>query len=425
MMRNFFIILLLWLPFVCLGAEEKISPREYEVLKKAYERLQNEQYEDCLGTLSSLLDANAPPSYCFSYAAQASCGLKRFDQAITLLKQGTTLYPEKINLWHNLGNYQMQADDFSGAIQTYNKLIAMDKKMDKKNPDPFYYYHLSFAWYLLENYEKALEAITKITKGQRIKKHYLLLQVHCQIALKKWQACETTTRRLISLDPTGSQNWDLLGRIAVNRMKYDRAAAALEIRDVLQEKQNPGKKPDKMLERLYRVLSAWNEVARLQEGDNAYHCAKNLFLAGQYQKGLEVLTSEHARNMEKSYLHGRLLFALGRNKEAVNALLNAQNEAHLFLEIHDPKKMSLQEKRQEKDALRSRVLLLAGQILWLDNNWVAARDLFKKLAILPGQEQLGNSLAHCLQFYLNEIRADQALPGLYDPPLVMVQPDDL
>ena len=216
---RYFIIILLWLPVACLGAEEKISPGEYEILKKAYERLQNEQYEDCLGTLSYLLATNSPPSYCFSYAAQASSGLNRFDQAITFLKQGTILYPEKRNLWHNLGNYQMQADDLPGAIQTYHKLIAMDED----NPRPFYLYHLAFAWYRLENYENALEAIAKIThvkRGQRVKKHHLLLQFHCQIALEKWQACEATTRRLIRLDPEGGKNWDLLGRVAVNRMAY-------------------------------------------------------------------------------------------------------------------------------------------------------------------------------------------------------------
>ncbi len=290
--------------------------------------------------------------------------------------------------------------------------------MDKENPEPIYQYHLSFAWYRLENYEKALETITKITKGKKGKKHYLLLQLHCQIALEKWPACEATTRRLIRLNPTGAENWNLFGRIAINRMDYDRAAAALEIRDLLQKKQ----KADKMLEHLYRVLSAWNEVARLQGGDN-YHCAKNLFLAGQYRQAAEVLVLEHG-NMEKSYLHGRILFALGRNKEAVNSLLKVQNEEHLFLET-DHKTMSLQEKRHKKDALRGRALLLAGQINWLDKNWVAARDLFKKLAILPGKEQLGNSLADCLQFYLSETRADQALPGLYDPPLVIVQPDNI
>lgn len=416
---RFIIIILLFLPVASFANGETIGAREYKVLKKAYERLENEQYKDCLSTLSSLLDTPRPSSYVLSYAAQANGCLNRLDQAITFLKKGTQLYPEKRNLWHNLGNYQMQAEDFTGAIQTYNKLIATDTK----NQSPLYQYHLSFAWYSLENYEKALASITKITQGQRPKKHHLLLQVHCQIALEKWEACETTTRRLIRLHPAGAENWDLLGRIAINRMDYDRAAAALEIKNILQEKQEP----DRMLERLYKILSAWNEVARLQEGDN-YHCAKNLFLSGQYQQALEVLATEHSGNkhsgnMETSYLRGRLLFSLGRNKEAVDSLLKVQKEEHLFLGM-DGKKISLQEKRQKKDALRSQALLLAGQIHWLDSNWAAARDIFKKLAILPGQQQLGNSLVDCLQFYLDETNASQELPGLFDPPLVIVRTDD-
>jgi tetratricopeptide (TPR) repeat protein len=413
---RFFIIILLFLPVVSF-AGETINSREYKVLKKAYERLENEQYKNCLSTLSSLLETPRPSSYALSYAAQASSALNRFDQAITFLKKGTQLYPEKRNLWHNLGNYQMQAEDFIGAIQTYNKLIAMDREKQS----PLYQYHLAFAWYCLKNYEKALASIAKITQGQGAKKHYLLLQVHCQIALEKWEACEATVRKLIRLHPAGAGNWDLLGRIAINRMEYDRAAAALEIKNILQDKQEP----DRMLERLYRILSAWNEVARLQEGNSVYQCAKNLFLSGQYQQALDVLATEHAGNMETSYLRGRLLFSLGRNTEAVDSLLKVQKEEHFFLEMKNSKKMNLQEKRQKKDILRAQALLLAGQIYWLDSNWAAARDIFKKLAILPGQEQLGNSLVDCLQFYLDETNAGQALPGVYDPPLVIVRTNDI
>ncbi len=412
---RFFIIILLFLPVVSF-AGETINSREYKVLKKAYERLENERYQDCLSTLSSLLDTPRPSSYVLAYAAQASGGLNRFDQAITFLKKGTQLYPEKKNLWHNLGNYQMQAEDFTGAVQTYDKLIAMDRE----NQSPLYQYHLAFAWYCLENYEKALASIAKITQGQRAKKHHLLLQVHCQIALERWAACEATARKLIRLHPAGAGNWDLLGRIAINRMDYDRAAAALEIKNILQEKREPGR----MLERLYKILSAWNEVARLEEGNSVYHCAKNLFLSGQYQQALEILATKHPGNMETSYLRGRILFSLGRNREAVESLLKVQKQEHLFLEM-DGKKKSLQEKRQKKDALRSQALLLAGQIHWLDCNWAQARDIFKKLSILPGQEQLGNSLVDCLQFYLDETNVRQALPGLYDPPLVIVGANDI
>jgi Flp pilus assembly protein TadD len=414
---RFFIILLLCIPITAFAGGETIGPREYEVLKKAYERLEKDRYEDCLSTLSSLLDTPKPSSYALAYAAQASGALNRFDQAITFLNKATQLYPEKKNLWHNLGNYQLQAQDFAGAVRTYTHLITMDTQ----NQSPFYHYQLAFAWYCLEKYEKALASIAKITQGQGAKKHHLLLQVNCQIALEQWEACEATARRLIRLYPAGAGNWDLLGRIAINRMDYDRAAAALEIKNILQNKQAT----DKMLERLYTTLSAWNEVARLERGNSVYHCAKNLFWAGQYQQALEVLATAHTKNMETSYLQGRLLFSLGRNTEAVDSLLKLQKEEHLFLEMENSKKMSLQEKRQAKDALRSQALLLAGQILWLDDNWAAARDIYKKLAILPGREQLGISLVNCLQFYLDETNASQELPGMYDPPLVIVKTENI
>ena len=420
MMRfSFILLLLLLLPVACPAAEESISTREYTVLKKAYEQLQYENFEDCLKTLSPLLDKKRPPSFALNYGALACGSLNRFKQAAAFLKQGTRLYPGKRNFWHNLGAYQMLSDDFSGAAGTYQNLIAMEKPI----VTPSYYYQLSFAFYSLEKYAKALEVILKITKGQAVKKHHLLLQVHCQIALEKWKDCETTTQRLISLDPTGTQNWDLLAMIVINRRDYDRACTALEIKNILEEK--PG--TIRTIEHLYRVQSAWNEIARLQEKENSYLCAQTLFRAGQYEKALSVLDQDPSRHMEKSYLRGRLLFALGRNRDAVGSLLKVENEEHYFLNSDEAtrNKITLQDKRRQKDQLKAKALLLAGQIHWIDRNWVEARNMFKKLELLPGRERLGKSLASCMQFYLDETGAKLIMPELYDPPLVMMQPDDI
>jgi len=414
-------LVLFWLllPAVCPATKDPISAWEYTVLKKAYEQLQNENCESCLKTLSPLLDKERPTSHALNYAALACGRLNRFKQAAAFLGQGTRLYPGKKNFWHNLGVYQMQANDFSGAVRTYQNLIAMENAI----VTPSYYYHLSFAFYRLEQYANALEVIRKITKGKTAKKHHLLLQVHCQIALKKWEGCEATTQRLIRLDPTGMQNWDLLASIVINRRNYDRACAALEIKNILKEK--PG--TVRTLKHLYRVQSAWNEIARLQEKENSYVCAQNLFRAGQYEKALFVLDQDSSRHMEKSYLRGRLLFVLDRNREAVDSLLKVQNEEHYFLNLgqREKKKMTMQDRRRQKDKLKAKALLLAGQVYWIDRNWTGARDMFKKLELLPNMENLGKSLASCMQSYLDETGTALILPELYDPPLVMAQPDDI
>jgi tetratricopeptide (TPR) repeat protein len=404
---------------VCLAAEAPLSAREYTVLKMAYDNLQNENFEGCLKTLSPLLGKKHPPSHALYYAALACGGLNRLRQAIVFLERGTGLYPEKRNFWHNLGVYQIQADDFSGAVKTYQNLIDMENTIGT----PSYYYHLSFALYRLEQYAEALEVISKITKGQAVKKHHLLLQLHCQIALEKWKDCEAVAQRLIQLDPTGTQNWDLLAMIVINRKDYDRACAALEIKNILEKK--PG--TIQTIEHLYRLQSAWNELARLQEKENSYICAQNLFRAGQYEKALSVLDKDTSQHMEKSYLRGRILFALDRNREAVDSLLKIQNQEHHFLK-QDPKKnktMGLKDKRRKKDGLQAKALLLAGQIHWIDRNWVGARDMFKKLELLPGQEKLGKNLVACMQFYLDETAAELILPELFDPPLVMMTLDHI
>jgi len=422
-MRFTFIVSLLLLglllPAVCPATEAPVSNREYKVLSKAYERLQDENFEGCLKALSPLLNEACPISHALYYAALACGGQNRFEQAAAFLKQGTRLYPGKRNFWHNLGVYQMQVDDFSGALKTYQNLIAMENA----SVTPSYYYHLSFAFYRLGQYAKALKVIIKITKGQAAKKHHVLLQFHCQIALEQWKDCETTIQKLIRLDPTVPQNWRLLARIGINQKEYNRACAALEIQNILEEK--PG--TVRTMEHFYRVQSAWNELARLQEKEGSYVCAQNLFRAGQYKKALFVLDQDSSRHMEKSYLLGRLLFALNRNREAVDSLLKLQNQEHHFLKLgkREQKTMGLEDRRRQKDELKAKALLLAGQIHWVDRNWVGARDMFKKLELLPGRANLGKNLAACMQFYLDDIGTDLVFPELYDPPLVMLQPDDI
>lgn len=326
--------------------------------------------------------------------------------------RGTQLYPEKKHFWHNLGVYQMQAEDFSDAVKTFEKLIAMASK----RVPPSYYYHLSFALYRLEKYADALEVVNKITGGQAVKTHHLQLELHCLIALERWKDCQNTVRRLIRLDPARAGNWDLLGRIALNGKDYTLACAAWEINNILDETGSH----HRTVEQLYRVQSAWNEAARFQGGENHYIRAQSLFRAGQYKKALLALDKDQTRHMEKSCLRGRLLFALGRNDEAVDALLAVESLPHYFLEAQakknppDPKQA-----RRLKDALTARALRLAGQIYWMNRDWVRARDIFKKLELLPGRENMGKSLAACMQFYLDETGKHQELPKLYDPPLVM------
>ncbi len=416
MMRYALIIILLLLSTACPAVGEQVGVREHAMLKKAYEQLQKDSFEACLHTLSPLLDRRLPSSYALSYAALASGGLNQFDQAVGFLTQGTKVYPEKRNFWHNLGVYQMQAENFAGAVLTFERLITMERKAIP----PSYYYHLAFALYSLEKYDDTLEALTKITTGRKAKKHHLQLQVHCLIALERWKDSQNTIRRLIRLDPVWPQNWDLLGRIALNQKNYDLACAALEIKDILEE--TPG--TAQTVEHLYRVQSAWNEAARLEGRGDHFIGAQSLFRAGQYEKALLALDGDNTRHMEKSYLRGRLLFALGRNSQAVHSLLEVENVEYLLDPNKKKKKVpGLKEVRRLKDALRARALLLAGQIHWLDQNWIGARDIFKKLELLPGRGNLGKNLAACMQFYLNETEADQEFPTLYDPPLVMAQPD--
>lgn len=416
--KVFLIIVLLLLPPAFTAAGDHVSTRDYAVLKLAYAQLQKDAFKACLHTLSPLLKRRPPSSWALSYAALASGGLNRGDEAVDFLSQGTRFYPENRNFWHNLGVYQMQGQKFSAAVKTYKTLISMEGEM----AGPSCFYHLCFALYHLEQYDEALGVIKKITRGRTIKKQYLQLQLYCQIALEKWTDCQGTVRRLIRLDPSGPRNWKLLGQIAVNQKDYDLACAALEIKTILEG--SPGS--DRGVERLYRVQSAWNEVGRLQGPKNNYLGAQSLFRAGQYEKALSLLDRDPARYMEKTYLRGKLLCAMGKNREAVKTLMEMDDQEPRFLDRGETRQneLGLKEKRRVKDRLKAVALILAGQIYWMDRNWVKARDMFKKLERLPGQENIGRRLAACMQFYLDETGAVEDFPGPYDPALMMEGADN-
>ncbi len=399
----------LFLPATAMA--EKISRQEYDILQRVYQLMDKEHYADCLTTLVPLLKKKIPSSYAFSYAALCHASLDQELQALKILERGVTIYPEKPEFWHNIGLFQMQIEDFTGAVASYQNLLSLKQENDKD-----IYYNLAFAYYRLENYVDAMATLSNIIGTGEVKQHWLLLKMYCEVGQKDWDAAEQTGLKILAFAPQAANIWSLLGQLSVNRQNYVRATAYLEIANSLA----PDLGRRDMVENLYGFQSAWNEQVRHKrlDGESHYDIAKKLSNSCQFQCALDELdriTGED--DMEINLLKGQLLFALGHNKEAVLQLLQIEKSPLTYHKMGGEKNLSNKEKRQHRDRLTARTFLLAGQILWLDHNWEEARDVFKKLELMTGYAELGKNLANCMQTLILEKKEIIEQPGLYDPPL--------
>ena len=408
------VYLLVLTAFLASAAEvEQLSHQEYTVLERVYKLMEKEKFVECLSSLEPLLAKNQPSTYAFSYAALCYGNLGKNLNALKLLKKAVTVYPENSDFWFNLAIFQMQSEDFTGALESYRTLLSLGP--EKK--EGIIRYNLAFALYSLEKYQEALVTLVNITTGDAVKQHWLLLKMYCEIALQDWNAAEKTGQSILLLDAGSETVWSLLGQIAVNTKKYQRAATYVEIANTVA----PDHSKSNLVSNLYSYLSAWNELVRYLrlEGTSHYDIAEKLAASCQYQSALDELEKLSVKpDKESALLKGQLQFALGRNDEAVNQLLQVEKISLLLPEHVREMNGSNKEQRRQRDRLTARAFLLAGQILWLDHKWEQARDVFKKLELLPGYEEMGINLARCMQGLLLEKKTPVPQPGLYDAQLI-------
>lgn len=406
------ILLYILVPFPRIASAESVSRQEYAVLQKAYELMAQEQYTDSLQRLEPLLQKKTPSSHAFSYAAFCYASLGQELKALKVLERAVTLYPRNNYFWYNLGIFQMQTEDFQGAVRSYQTILQLSQEIKAD-----IYYSLAFALYRLENYSEALVALSKIINYDEVKQHWLLLKVYCEVAQEEWALAEQTGLKILALAPESANIWTVLGQISVNRERYVRATAYMEIANSF----SPDMGKNDNLANLYSFHSAWNELVRYKRAKGDSHCeiAERLTASCQYQKAIDELDKINEQlDIKTTLFKGQILFALGKNEEALVQLLQVEQLSFKSNAQHDKQVLAKKEKRQQRDRLTARAFLLAGQILWLEHRWEESRDVFKKLELLSGYGELGRNLANCMQTLLLEKQVVNDQPGLYDPPLV-------
>lgn len=410
-MRIFIIPILLFSFLISdAHAKENISQHDYTVLEKSYQLLQAEKYTKSLDLLRPLLEKKKPASYAFSYAAICYNSLDKLNLAIKTLQKAVLIYPKNANFWYNLGISQLQNDDCKNAIMALNNA---EKYFEKKNLPKTIPYHIAFAHYKLEQYSLAEKKISEANKIKSPPKYWLELEVYCQIALEKWKKAKRTTKRILKLNMNDARTWELLGQISLNQKEYLTSSSYLEIAQIISSKFSEAS----ILSNLYQNKSAWNEQLR-NDNDSAYNKAKIYFKSNRYEDA-EKAISKPVQDMETAYLLASVLFANGKSKQAVTELQNIDKLPILYLENLGSKKLTDKKKRQIKNQLKAKAYLLTGQILWLEHDWLAARNSFKKLELHSGYEEIGKSLARCMQSLITEQNKEISLPSLNDPPMII------
>ncbi|WP_041278094.1 tetratricopeptide repeat protein [Desulfotalea psychrophila] len=414
-MRILTVFLVFFLSAPLLYGQEHVSQRDYALLEKSQACLQKEAPAEALETLRPLLARKRPLSFALSYAGLAYALLGNDAKALQTWQQAVSLYPAKKNFCYNLGMAQMGQELFAPALNSFQRVIALEGEAGGLSPA---YYYLAFAYYRLGQFSSAEEAISRLTSGAAVKGHWLLLQIHCQIARQRWKAAEESGRQLVRLAPTVVSNWQLLAQIAVNRRAYPRATAYLEVAQALVSR--PGN--TQMLSRLYGIQHAFNEEVRVQEvGAPTLLQVEELIRSCQYSQALVRLDLlGDPPNMESSYVRARIHYALGQNSLALACLRLLPQQRYLcLLAPNSVGQLGGKALRHKKDGLRVQAFLLAGQIYWLDHHWQEARDIFKQLELLPGYGEIGGGLADCMQSLLDEEGEEFFAPQLLDPPLMV------
>ena len=185
--------------------------------------------------------------------------------------------------------------------------------------------------------------------------------------------------------------------ILVRQEKYKKAAAAYEIALGMGSK----RVSPQTLFSIYQYIRAVPEAARVagQGKLKKTHWLKRaqaLFQSAQFKTALDLLEAnpQRAALPRAVLLKGKILAAMGNTEAAVKTwiscsslpLARGENQGQL---------------RKERDQIRARALILAGQSLWLEKKWLQARRVFKQLSRLSGYESTGLALADTMQYLID------------------------
>ncbi len=155
-MKKYIKFIVIFYISVSIGQSEGFTP-EY-LLARTQEFIKNEEWDKAkktIDTLMYLIPDNDKLYFNRGFALQKD---SKYQESISDFTKVISLNPELKNVrtsralsYQNLGEYENAIADFTGEIEI--------------NPNPYSYEHRAYAYYLMKNYDKAMEDINIAIKN--------------------------------------------------------------------------------------------------------------------------------------------------------------------------------------------------------------------------------------------------------------------
>lgn len=101
-----------------------------EILAKAREALEKEEYSTALDRISMALEINSNSIEAWDIRGEAYQRLNEYSKAIESLNQVTSLDPKYCLAWYNKGNVHAKLKEYENAISCYGRTIDLDPSFD-------------------------------------------------------------------------------------------------------------------------------------------------------------------------------------------------------------------------------------------------------------------------------------------------------
>ncbi|MFO7596770.1 MAG: tetratricopeptide repeat protein [Desulfocurvibacter africanus] len=243
-------------------------------------------------------------------------------KALTAFLRGHEKYPNNAPLCLNSAVALHEQGQYLPAGGLFERLHAIGA-----SPDPQSLYHAGAAYYMGQDFASAARVMDRLLSLPGTpKKDWTRLAVHSFIAAGDIKRAEAMLLKHLQTAPDDATYWELLGKLNLDREKYAKATAALEVCYRLKE---PSRQELERLADLYAYMQAPLRAAltlKRAYGPNADE-RQTLRMAALYAQAGRIDTA--MRELERSALggspellleKGKLLFQARRFAEAVSAL---------------------------------------------------------------------------------------------------------
>ena len=156
---------------------------------------------------------------------EAGKGANDKSGALEAFRAGLKHFPDDPLLCRNLAVLLFEAGQYAEAAPLFEKAHGLQEK-----PEPELLYQAGSAWYLAGDYNASARVLDRLAAtASPLEMEWIQLAVHAFLAAGNLDRAETMVLALLRDAPGDAARWELLAKIHLDRERFDKAAAALEM----------------------------------------------------------------------------------------------------------------------------------------------------------------------------------------------------